>query len=188
MDLFSIIVIAIGLSMDSFAVSIVNGLRMPKLQFFRATGIAFSLAFFQASMPIIGWIGGSLIESEIKSIDHWIAFVLLSFIGIKMIYEALQDDLLSKKEIQKLGLPTLLAQSIATSIDALAVGISFAFLEIKIYKTAFIIGIITFLFSMIGLKLGKSIGFKTKKRVEIFGGVLLILIGFKILIEHLFFD
>ena len=187
MDLFSIVLIAIALSMDSFAVSIVNGLMMPKLRFVKAMGIAFSLAFFQAAMPYLGWFAGSVIESQIKSIDHWLAFVLLSIIGIKMIYESYKaDDDVNKEESLKFS--TLIVQSIATSIDALAVGISFAFLEINIYSSIIIIGIITFLFSMIGLKLGKSIGVKTKSKIEIFGGALLILIGLKILIEHLYFQ
>jgi len=186
MDIFSIILIAVGLSMDSFAVSIVNGLMIPKLRFTKAVIIAFSLAFFQAAMPLVGWLLGSVVEADIKSIDHWVAFILLSFIGAKMIYESRQDE----KEIETkdaIKTTTLISQSIATSIDALAVGISFAFLEINIYQSIIIIGIVTFLFSMIGLKLGKSFGDHLKSKAELFGGVLLILIGLKILIEHLYF-
>lgn len=185
MDFLSILIIAIGLSMDSLAVSIVNGLMMPKLKFFRAMYIAFFLALFQATMPIIGFLGGSIIENEIKSIDHWLAFILLAFIGGKMVYEGMssQENLEVKKEYQ-LSFQKLITQSIATSIDALAVGISFAFLDIKIYTTALIIGCVTFLFSMIGLRMGKSIGSKTRGRMEILGGLFLIAIGLKILIEH----
>lgn len=185
MDLVSIVIIAVGLSMDSFAVSIVNGLMMPKLRFFSAVYIAFFLAFFQAAMPVLGYWGGSLIENEIRSIDHWLAFILLGFIGGKMIYEGMgsSDDFKIKDDF-KLSLSKLISQSIATSIDALAVGISFAFLEIQIFSTAFIIGVVTFLFSMIGLRMGKSIGAKTRGRMEIIGGLFLIGIGLKILIEH----
>lgn len=185
MGLLGIVLIAIGLSMDSFAVSIVNGLMMPKLRFGKAVGIALSLAFFQALMPYIGWYAGSVIESQIKSIDHWLAFLLLAFIGLKMIYESRKQKL-KVTGVKSLKLSTLIGQSIATSIDALAVGVSFAFLEIDIYISIIIIGIVTFLFSMIGLKLGKTIGYKTKSKVEVFGGILLILIGIKILLEHLF--
>lgn len=185
MDLVSIVIIAVGLSMDSFAVSIVNGLMMPKLKFFSAVYIALFLAFFQAAMPVLGYWGGSLIENEIKSIDHWLAFILLSFIGGKMIYEGLESsDNFKVKDDFKLSLTKLISQSIATSIDALAVGISFAFLDIEIFSTAFIIGVVTFLFSMVGLRMGKSIGAKTRGRMEIVGGLFLIGIGLKILIEH----
>lgn len=188
MDFVSIVIIAVGLSMDSFAISIVNGLMMPKLKFFRATYIAFFLAFFQAAMPVLGYWGGSLIENELKSLDHWLAFILLSFIGGKMIYEgwnAPKD--IQKQSNYKLGFAKLISQSIATSIDALAVGISFAFLEIQIYSTAFIIGVITFLFSMIGLRMGKLIGARIRGKMEIIGGLFLIGIGLKILIEHTLF-
>lgn len=185
MDYFSIVMIAIGLSMDSLAVSIVNGLMMPNLKFFRAMYIAFFLALFQAAMPVLGYLGGSIIEHQIKSIDHWLAFILLAFIGGKMIYEGIQTPgNVDAKVDYKLSFSKLISQSIATSIDALAVGISFAFLDIQIYTTAFIIGVITFLFSMIGLRMGKSIGIKTRGRMEIIGGLFLIGIGLKILIEH----
>lgn len=189
MDLVSIVIIAVGLSMDSFAVSIVNGLMMPKLKFFSAVYIALFLAFFQAAMPVLGYWGGSLVESEIKSIDHWLAFLLLGFIGGKMIYEGIKssDDLKINDDF-KLSFPKLISQSVATSIDALAVGISFAFLEIEIFSAAFVIGVVTFLFSMIGLRMGKSIGVKTRGRMEIIGGLFLIGIGLKILIEHTLFS
>jgi len=185
MDYLSITIIAIGLSMDSLAVSIVNGLMMPSLKFFKAIYIAFFLAFFQAAMPVLGYLGGSIIEHEIKSIDHWLAFILLSFIGAKMIFEGIKaHEVITTHLDNKLGFSKLIAQSIATSIDALAVGISFAFLDIQIYLAAFIIGVVTFLFSMIGLRMGKSIGAKAGGRMEIIGGLFLIGIGLKILIEH----
>ncbi len=185
MDLLSIILIAIGLSMDSFAVSIVNGLMMPKLRFVRALGIALVFAVFHILMPWLGWFAGSVIEAQIKSIDHWLAFFLLTFIGLKMIYDSfkVKDEII---ELKALKIKTMISQSIATSIDALVVGISFAFLEINIYKSVMIIGIITFLFSMLGLKLGKILGYRIRSGMEIFGGILLILIGIKTLIQHLF--
>ena len=185
MDLFSIIVIAIGLSMDTFAVSIVNGLTMPQLKFLRAMSIALVMALFQAVMPLIGWYAGCVVQEEIKSIDHWVAFGLLAFIGLKMIRErgaSIQD----KEHNSQLKWSVLVYQSIATSIDALAVGISFALLDINIISSVIIIGIATFLFAMIGLKLGKSVGGKIRSNIELIGGLILILIGIKILIEHLF--
>jgi len=187
MDLINIVIVAIALSMDSFAVSIVNGLTNPKLRFTKAIGIASIMALFQGSMPLLGWYLGNVIESQIESIDHWLAFVLLSFIGSKMIY----DGMNTKNETLHNGslkFNTLIIQSVATSIDALVVGLSFAFVEIDIFISVIIIGAITFLFSMIGLKLGKVIGDIIKGKIEIFGGGLLILIGLKIVIEHLFFQ
>ncbi|NOX48329.1 MAG: manganese efflux pump [Chlorobi bacterium] len=185
MDTLSIILVAIGLSMDSFAVSVTNGLTIRDLNAKRVLLISFSLAVFQAVMPLIGWFAGIGIEQYITEFDHWIAFVLLSFIGIKMIYEGLQKN--GKEKDSELKILTLIGQSFATSIDAFAVGISFAFLDISIITPVFIIGIITFLFSLTGLQLGKYFGKKIGKSVEVFGGVVLLGIGFKILIEHLYF-
>jgi putative Mn2+ efflux pump MntP len=185
MDMLSIILIAIGLSMDSFAVSVTNGLTIRDLNVKRVLLISFSLAIFQAVMPLIGWFAGIGIEQYITEFDHWIAFVLLSFIGIKMIYEGLQKN--GKEKDSELKILTLIGQSFATSIDAFAVGISFAFLNISIITPVFIIGFITFIFSLIGLQLGKYFGKKIGKSVEVFGGIVLLGIGFKILIEHLYF-
>jgi len=185
MDIISIILIAIGLSMDSFAVSVTNGLTIKDLNVKRILTISFSLAIFQALMPLIGWFSGIGIEKYIKEFDHWIAFLLLSFIGIKMIYEGLK-----KKEILKdeeLKILTLIGQSFATSIDAFAVGISFALLNLSIVTPVLIIGLITFVVSLIGLQLGKYFGKKIGKSVEILGGIVLFGIGLKILIEHLYF-
>jgi putative Mn2+ efflux pump MntP len=185
MDTLSIILIAIGLSMDSFAVSVTNGLTIRDLNVKRVLLISFSLAIFQAVMPLIGWFAGIGIEQYITEFDHWIAFVLLSFIGIKMIYEGLQKN--GKEKDSELKILTLIGQSFATSIDAFAVGISFAFLNISIITPVFIIGFVTFIFSLIGLQLGKYFGKKIGKSVEVFGGIVLLGIGFKILIEHLYF-
>ena len=186
MDIISIILIAIGLSMDSFAVSVSNGLTIRNLNIKRVLIISFSLAFFQAIMPLIGWFAGVGVEKQIKEYDHWIAFFLLSFIGIKMIYGGLKKNEIEKNTELKTW--TLIGQSFATSIDALAVGISFAFLDLPIIKPVLIIGFITFIASIIGLYAGKYFGRKLGKPVEIFGGIVLLGIGLKILIEHLYFQ
>ncbi len=184
MDIFSIILIAIGLSMDSFAVSIANGLCIKNLNAKRVLLISFSLAIFQAVMPLIGWFAGIGIEKYIQEIDHWVAFVLLGFIGVKMIYEGSMKSETPKDS--ELKILTLIGQSIATSIDAFVVGISFALLNLSIITPVFIIGFVTFAFSLLGLQLGKYFGKKIGKSVEVFGGIVLVGIGLKILIEHLY--
>lgn len=184
MGTLSIVLIAIGLSMDSFAVSITNGLTIRDLNAKRVLLISLSLAFFQALMPLIGWLAGIGIEQYIIEIDHWIEFILLSLIGAKMVYEGIK-----KKEIVKdseLKIVKLIGQSFATSIDAFAVGISFAFLNLPIISPVVIIGVITFGFSLLGLQLGKYFGKRMGKSVGIFGGLVLIGIGIKILIEHIY--
>ena len=186
MDTTLIILLAIGLSMDSFAVSITNGLTIRELNVKRILTISFSLAIFQALMPLVGWFAGIGIEKYIKELDHWIAFILLSFIGVKMIYEGVKKNNIAKDS--ELKILTLIGQSIATSIDAFAVGISFALLDVSIVTPILIIGIITFGVSLIGLQLGKYFGKRIGKTVEIFGGIVLIGIGIKILIEHLYFQ
>jgi len=185
MDLLSIIIIAIGLSMDSLAVSISNGLSIRNLTFSKSLLIALSLAFFQAIMPLIGWFAGNGIDEYIQEIDHWVAFILLAFIGGKMLYDGFQKN--EQTATTKLSGLTLIGQSIATSIDAFAVGISFAVLDYEITLPVIIIGLVTFTFSMLGLQLGKLFGKKLGKSVEIFGGLVLIGIGIKILIEHIYF-
>ncbi len=186
MDIVSIILIAIGLSMDSFAVSITNGLTIRELNIKKNLIISFSLAIFQALMPLIGWFAGMGIEKYIKEFDHWIAFVLLSFIGIKMIIEGIKkNDHTDGVEFNYL---TLMGQSFATSIDAFAIGISFALLDLSIITPILIIGVVTFGFSILGLQLGKYFGKRIGKSVEIFGGLVLFGIGIKILIEHIYFQ
>ncbi len=183
MDFITLILIAIGLSMDSFAVSLANGLTIKDLNAKRILLISFSLAFFQSLMPLIGWFAGVGVEKHIREFDHWIAFFLLLLIGGKMIYEALQKS--GHEKNTELKMMKLVAQSLATSIDAFAVGISFALLNLSIIKPILLIGLVTFLLSIIGLQLGKYFGRKIGKSVEIFGGVVLIGIGVKILIQHL---
>jgi len=186
MDIVSIILISIGLSMDSFAVSVTNGLTIRDLNVKRIITISFSLAIFQALMPLIGWFAGIGIVKYIKEFDHWIAFLLLSFIGAKMIYEGLKKNDIEKDT--ELKILVLIGQSFATSIDAFAVGISFAFLNLSIITPVLIIWLITFIVSIIGLQLGKYFGKRIRRSAEIFGGIVLLGIGFKILIEHLYFQ
>ncbi len=186
MDIISIVIIAIGLSMDSFAVSITNGLTIKEINLKKTFIITFSLALFQALMPLLGWFIGTGFKKYITEIDHWIAFLLLSFIGFKMIYEGIKKN--GNSEKSELNFIVLIGQSIATSIDAFAVGISFAFLNSSITIPVIIIGIVTLIISFIGLSLGKFLGMKSGRSAEIFGGLVLIGIGIKVLIEHLCFQ
>jgi len=186
LGILTTIIIAIGLSVDSFAVSITCGLVKTKIVFKEAIKIALSLAFFQGAFTFIGWLFGFSIRDHILIFDHWIAFVLLSFIGIHMIYESRKAE--NKKIINPLKLKVLIGLSIATSIDALIIGISFAFLETNIIITTLIIGLITFIASMLGILFGKKTGGRLGEKMEIVGGIVLILIGIKILVEHLFFQ
>ncbi len=185
MDLLIILLVALGLSVDSFAVSVANGLAIKNISWVEKLKIAITLSVFQALMPLIGWYAGIEIADYIKEIDHWVAFILLSIIGLKMIYDTLSDD--DDKGNETLTNSKLIAQSIATSIDAFAVGISFALIDINIVMPVIIIGVITFLASIIGLQVGKFMGARFGKFIEIFGGIVLISIGVKILIEHLYF-
>jgi len=181
-----VIFLAIGLSFDSFAVSVCSGLNVPHIRFFQATKIAISLAAFQAVMPLIGWMIGNSIKDYIEPVDHWIAFGLLSLIGGKMIFESILGS--EDREIQNpLLWKVILMLSFATSIDALAVGFSFATLLDKILLVVFVIGFVTFVASMLGILLGKKTGPRFNQYAEILGGAILIIIGLKILIEHLWF-
>jgi len=186
MGLTEIIIIAIGLSMDAFAVSITLGLsvKKPKIKEILIPGIYFG--FFQMLMPLIGYLAGINFAGKIQNSDHWVAFVLLGIIGGKMIKESFCDDDDKVNENSFLFLKMLLL-AIATSIDALAVGITFAFFEINILKTIIIIGLTTFVISICGVKIGNIFGTKFKSKAEFIGGAVLIILGFKILIEHLFF-
>ena len=185
MDIITLVFIAIGLSVDSFAVSVSCGLVMCDITFRKATRIASSLAFFQALMPLIGWFIGKRIEQLVVSFDHWLAFGLLTLIGGKMILESLKNDE-DKKPINPLDPKVLVMMSLATSIDALIVGVTFAlsYKNLNLYLSTFIIGFTTFLFSMLGILFGKRTGVKFGKKMEVLGGVILFLIGLKILLEH----
>ncbi|MDP2337119.1 MAG: manganese efflux pump MntP family protein [Bacteroidota bacterium] len=187
MEIYTVFLLAIGLSFDSFAVSVCSGLNLPHIRFFQAAKIAVFLALFQAFMPLVGWLVGNSIKSLIEPVDHWIAFGLLSLIGGKMIIESLIRS--ETREIKNpLHIRVILMLSLATSIDALAVGFSFATLLDKILIAVLIIGIVTFVASMLGILLGKKTGPKINRYAEIIGGLILILIGTKILIEHLFLN
>ena len=185
MSLLELFLVAVGLSMDAFAVSICKGLAMRKLTFKKAAVIGLWFGGFQAGMPLIGYFLGKQFESYITSIDHWIAFVLLSIIGITMIREALSKE--EEKADDSLAVKTMFLLAVATSIDALAVGVTFAFLQVSIAPAVSLIGITTFLFSVVGVKVGNVFGMKYKSKAEITGGVILIAIGLKILLEHLGF-
>jgi len=185
MDIISIILLSIGLSMDCFAISISNGFVFKNLNIKKVLLISSLFGFFHILMPLIGWFAGIGIQTYINKFDHWVAFVLLVFIGVKMIYEAFINN--DNEQKQELKLSILIAQAFATSIDALAIGISFALLNFSIITPIFIIGLTTFVFSIIGLQLGRYFSKRVGKSIEIFGGIVLIGIGFKILIEHLYF-
>ncbi len=184
MEIVTIILLAIGLSFDSFAVSVCSGLNLPHIRFFQAAKIALFLALFQAFMPLIGWLVGNSIKSLIEPVDHWIAFGLLSLVGGKMVIESFSRP--EAREVKNpLNIRVILVLSLATSIDALAIGFSFATLLDKIWVAVIIIGSVTFMASMLGILLGKKTGPKINRYAEITGGLILIAIGAKILIEHL---
>ena len=188
MGLLELILIAIGLAMDAFAVSICKGLNMRKMNYRQAGIIALFFGGFQAIMPLIGWFLGKQFENYITSIDHWIAFLLLAFIGVNMIREALGDDEEDDEtdgDKDRLDIRELFMLAVATSIDALAVGITFAFLKVNILPAVSIIGIITFVISFAGVSIGHQFGRKYEKKAELAGGIILICIGLKILLEHL---
>ena len=189
MGFIALILLAIGLSMDAFAVAICKGLKMQEINRRQTLIIALFFGGFQAIMPLIGWLLGSQFERYIVSVDHWIAFGLLIFIGGKMIWEALKGNEEEELEGQEeaFDLKELLMLAIATSIDALAVGITFAFLRVNIWLSILLIGIITFGFAILGVVIGNRFGERYKNKAELAGGIILILIGLKILIEHLGF-
>ena len=186
MSVIEIAIIGIGLAMDAFAVSICKGLAMKKMSYQKAIIIALFFGGFQALMPAIGYVLGTTFASKIAAIDHWIAFILLGLIGVNMIKEALgkeDDECLD----DALHFGDLIMLSIATSVDALAVGITFAFFNVSIVLSTSIIGFITFIICIIGVKVGNVFGEKYKSEAELTGGILLIIMGCKILLDHLFF-
>lgn len=185
MGLIELFLIAVGLSMDAFAVSVCKGLAMPKCTFKKAAIVGLWFGGFQALMPAIGYILGAQFQEAIASIDHWIAFVLLALIGGNMIHEALDND--EDEADASLDVKTMFLLAVATSIDALAIGITFAFLKVNIIPAVCFIGIVTFIISFAGVKIGNVFGARYKNKAEIVGGVILILLGLKILLEHLGF-
>lgn len=183
MTFIELLLIAIGLSMDAFSVSICKGLTTKKFSWRMALVCGLWFGFFQALMPIIGYFLGAQFQEMIEAYDHWIAFGLLFLIGANMIREAVWG----KEESQdgSLGFKTMLLLAIATSIDALAVGVSFACIRVKLWSSVIVIGLTTFAFSVLGVKIGNVFGSKYEKSAGIIGGIILILIGLKILLEHL---
>ena len=195
MSFVEILLIGIGLSMDAFSVSVCKGLTTKQFSWKMALTCGLWFGFFQALMPVIGYFLGEQFEQYITAVDHWIAFGLLFLIGANMIREAVwghDESVIERSEINQPELSkssssvkTMLLLAIATSIDALAVGISFACIQVKIWSSVLVIGVTTFLFSVFGVKIGNVFGSKFEKSAEIIGGIILILIGLKILLEHL---
>ena len=184
MSFVEILLIGIGLSMDAFSVSICKGLTTKQFSWKMALTCGLWFGFFQALMPVIGYFLGEQFEQYITAVDHWIAFGLLFLIGANMICEAVWGNE-DHEHNGSLDFKTMLLLAIATSIDALAVGISFACIQVKIWSSVLIIGVTTFLFSIMGVKIGNVFGSKFERSAGIVGGIILILIGLKILLEHL---
>ena len=187
MSLWDLFVIAVALSMDAFAVSICKGLSVCRLQKKHALAVGLWFGGFQSLMPLIGYLLGVNFQDLITSIDHWIAFVLLGIIGFNMVREAMGDDGDACDCNDSFAFREMLTLAIATSIDALAVGVTFAFLQVNIVPAVSFIGVITFILSMVGIKIGNVFGARYKKKAELFGGIVLIGMGVKILLEHLGF-
>ena len=181
--IIELIILSIGLAMDAFSVSICKGLSLTKMKIKDAIIVGLYFGIFQALMPIIGYSIGIKFYEQITNVDHWIAFILLFCIGINMI----KDAIINKEEEKDDSLKTqdMLVLAVATSIDALAVGITFAFLNVNIILACTLIGVITFAISIIGVKIGNVFGNKYEKKAQIFGGIILIILGFKILLQHL---
>lgn len=184
MSLIALVFVAIGLAMDAFTVAIAKGISLKKASFSQATKVALFFGGFQALMPFIGWLFGSSFEQYIKAFDHWIALILLIAIGGKMLYESFREDDVEEEDVDPLNVRSLMILAIATSIDALAVGVTFAFLNVDIVSSVLLIGIITFFISFSGVLIGNKVGEYLKNYAEIVGGVILILIGISIFLEH----
>jgi putative Mn2+ efflux pump MntP len=186
MGIGELFLLAVGLSMDAFAVSICKGLAMQKIDWKKMAIVGAWFGGFQALMPTIGYWVGSLFESYITAFDHWIAFVLLAFIGGNMIKESFAKDEDGDEDTNaSLSFKVMLLLAIATSIDALAVGVTFAFLQVNLPFAVLFIGATTFVLSAIGVKVGSVFGTRYKSKAELAGGVILVLLGVKILLEHL---
>lgn len=189
MGVLEIILIGVVLSMDAFAVAMCRGLSMHKINYLHAVIIALTFGVFQAAMPLIGWFLGTRFANLISNVDHWVAFGLLLLIGGKMIFDAIfgkEDDKEKTDSGEKLNIRELLLMAIATSIDALAMGITFAIVDgISIWWSVAIIGVLTFAICFVGVLIGHTFGNKFEKQASLIGGIVLILIGLKILLEHL---
>ena len=188
MGTLELFIIALGLSMDAFAVAICKGLSVKALRPRHMLICGLYFGGFQALMPLLGWLLGIRFQSLIVSVDHWIAFILLGLIGANMLKEALsKEDDCEECPNESFSVRSMLPMAVATSIDALAVGVTFAFLDVAIVPAVSFIGVTTFLCSAVGVKIGNVFGTRFKSKAELFGGVVLIGMGLKILIEHLFF-
>ena len=183
MGIFEIFLLGLGLAMDAFAVSICKGLSMKKMNWKKARIIALYFGIFQALMPLIGYFLGMTFESIVTTFDHWIAFALLTLIGGGMIKESFDNE--DEKKNNKVDFKTMVVLALATSIDALAVGITFAFFDVNIILAVSIIGVIAFVLSILGVKIGNRFGDKFQSKAELMGGIILVLLGLKILLEHL---
>lgn len=180
MSILDLFILAVGLSMDAFAVSVCKGLSLGKIKPKHMCIAGAWFGGFQALMPLIGYFLGSFFAEMIEKYDHWVAFVLLAIIGGNMIKESFGKD---EKVDSSMDVKSMLLLAIATSIDALAVGVTFAFLQVQIVPAVSFIGVITFIFSAVGVKIGSLFGTKYKSKAELFGGIVLVLIGIKILLE-----
>lgn len=196
MDFVSLFLIAVGVSMDAFSVAICKGLSMQRATAGRCSVVGLWFGGFQALMPVVGYFVGVNFRDTIVSVDHWIAIALLALIGVNMIREAVGKDNENEgadcgcgcgreSESEELSARKMFPMAVATSIDALAVGVSFAFLNVNIWTSAAAIGVTTFVLSFVGVKVGNIFGAKYKSKAELAGGIILILIGLKILLEHL---
>ena len=183
MGFVELLLLACGLSMDAFAVAVCKGLALPKLSVKHMLIVGAWFGGFQALMPLLGYLLGNTFRQYIESIDHWVAFVLLVFIGVNMIREAFSGE--EEEADASLQWKTMLVMAVATSIDALAVGVTFAFLQVQIWVAVIAIGVTTFCLSAIGVRVGNVFGAKYRGKAECLGGVILILLGLKILLEHL---
>jgi putative Mn2+ efflux pump MntP len=184
MGVAELLLIAVGLSMDAFAVSVCKGLGMRRLNVRVALVLALLFGVFQAGMPVIGWLLGSQLLWLIEPVDHWIAFVLLGFIGGKMILDAVRGEEEESGVVDRVAWGEFLMLAVATSIDALAVGISLAALNVEIVPSVLIIGVVTFVLSLVGVLVGHLFGSRFERPAQIVGGVVLVLIGVKVLLEH----
>jgi manganese efflux pump family protein len=182
MGFITLFFLSIGLCFDTFAVSVSSGLIRKEIIFWQAVRIAFILALFQAVMPVFGWVGGITIRNWIEPFDHWVALGILTLLGVKMLIESQKNS--DDKKINPLDIKVIISMALATSIDAFAVGISFAIIQVNMLMAFMVIGTVTFVISMLGILFGKKTGSHFGKKMEIIGGLILIAIGVKIVIEH----
>ncbi len=183
LDIVSLIIVALGLSFDTFAVSVSSGIQVANIRFFQAVKIALILAFFQAFMPVLGWFAGNTLSRFIDYYDHWIAFGLLTIVGLRMIFDSVGNNK-NQHRFNPLLTGVIIMLALATSIDALAAGIGFSFFQLPLSIIPMVIGFITFLVAMLGMLAGKHLAYRMTSHLNILGGMVLIGLGFKILVQH----